>query len=324
MSTHIVGNIIKNSVVYGYAFSQPFSIYMDMFPMVQNQLEMDAALLQYGESNESVEHLQLTLNNLGHYDDKIDGFYGVLTEHALKQFQSSNNIDITGQADEETMKELLDKEKEKMLESISEELISIQYGEQSDRVKNVQQILYYLGYYNGKIDGLHGPKTDKAIQKVKQQNEHLFVETFTTKKTSYTSPTTSGDIIPNFQSKHGQLQSERIINHAKNYIGTPYVWGGSSPKPGFDCSGFVQFLFEKENKVIPRTVSDIWNFAKPTSTPSFGDLVFFETYKAGPSHLGIYIGKDAFIHAGTSSGVTISYLSESYWKNRYIGTKRIN
>ena len=322
MNTHIVGNIVKNSVVYGYAISQPFSIYMDMFPMVQNQLEKDEALLQYGESNEIVEHLQLTLNNLGYYDDEIDGYYGIYTEHALKQFQSSNHINKTGKADEETIKTLIENEKKEMLKSISEDLNSIQYGEKSDRVKNVQQVLYYLSYYEGKIDGSHGPLTDKAIQKAKQQNDFLTPQIIPTEsnKNITIDPIEKVIEIPKLEKSN---HHNKIINQAKNYMGIPYVWGGSSPKQGFDCSGFIQYVYKQENKVIPRTVSDIWNFASSTNAPTVGDLVFFETYKAGPSHLGIYVGENSFIHAGTSTGVTISNLSESYWKNRYIGAKTI-
>src|SRR5690625_8042248 len=99
-------------------------------------------------------------------------------------------------------------------------------------------------------------------------------------------------------------------------MGTPYVWGGSSPSSGFDCSGFIQYLYGQENKVIPRTVSEIWNFASPTSSPSVGDLVFFEKYTAGPSHLGIYLGKNEFIHSWFITRETIGNLTEDSRKNR--------
>ena len=116
-----------------------------------------------------------------------------------------------------------------------------------------------------------------------------------------------------------------LIAEAKKYIGTPYKWAGTSPS-GFDCSGFLQYVFKQEGMSIPRTVATIWadgNFKTVSaSNRQPGDIVFFETYKSGPSHAGIYLGGGEFIHAGSSRGVEISSLSNSYWNPRYIGTKR--
>lgn len=111
-----------------------------------------------------------------------------------------------------------------------------------------------------------------------------------------------------------------LITEAKKYIGVPYVWGGSTPS-GFDCSGYLNYVYAKVGISIPRTAETIWNATKPVSSLRAGDLVFFETYKAGPSHAGIYIGNNEFIHAGTSRGVEISDMNNTYWKPRYLGTK---
>jgi peptidoglycan DL-endopeptidase LytE len=111
-----------------------------------------------------------------------------------------------------------------------------------------------------------------------------------------------------------------LIAESKKYIGVPYVWAGSTPA-GFDCSGYLNYVYSKVGISIPRTVSSIWDATKAVSTPRAGDLVFFETYKPGPSHAGIYLGDGKFIHAGSSRGVEISDMNNSYWKPRYLGAK---
>jgi len=111
-----------------------------------------------------------------------------------------------------------------------------------------------------------------------------------------------------------------LIAESKKYIGVPYVWAGSTPA-GFDCSGYLNYAYSKVGISIPRTVASIWDATKPVSSPRAGDLVFFETYKPGPSHAGIYLGNGKFIHAGSSRGVEISDMNNSYWKPRYLGAK---
>ena len=113
-----------------------------------------------------------------------------------------------------------------------------------------------------------------------------------------------------------------LIADASVYIGVPYVWGGNTPTQGFDCSGFLVYVFNKQGVSLPRTMAQIWNVTTPVSSPSVGDIVYFETYKPGASHGGIYIGNNKFIHAGSSSGVTISDLTSSYWAPKYLGAKR--
>ncbi|RHW38070.1 peptidoglycan endopeptidase [Neobacillus notoginsengisoli] len=110
-----------------------------------------------------------------------------------------------------------------------------------------------------------------------------------------------------------------IINEAKKHLGAPYVWGGNTPA-GFDCSGYIKYVFGKAGISLPRTAATIWTATKPVSTIKLGDLVFFETYTTGPSHVGIYLGNNKFINAA-SNGVVISDMSNSYWKQRYLGAR---
>lgn len=120
-------------------------------------------------------------------------------------------------------------------------------------------------------------------------------------------------------------KADKIIATAKKYIGVPYVWGGESPS-GFDCSGFVQYVFKVHGISLNRTTETQYNHGSYVSKSNLkpGDLVFFQnTYRAGISHVGIYIGNGQFIHASSSKGVTISNLSSSYYTSHYYGARRI-
>ncbi len=118
---------------------------------------------------------------------------------------------------------------------------------------------------------------------------------------------------------------DSIINTAKKYTGTKYRFGGTTPK-GFDCSGFVQYVFKQNGFSIPRTADEQYNLGKKIKKRAElepGDLVFFSTYEKGASHCGIYLGKNKFIHVSSSKGVRIDSLDDSYWKPRWFGGKHI-
>ncbi|MEP0813953.1 MAG: SH3 domain-containing protein [bacterium] len=119
-----------------------------------------------------------------------------------------------------------------------------------------------------------------------------------------------------------------LINRALSLRGTPYRWSGESPG-GFDCSGFIYYLIQTATGVndLPRSAADMYrdlgvSVDKEDLRP--GDLVFFTTYKAGASHVGLYLGDGDFVHASSAQGeVTISNMSEGYYKERFIGAKRV-
>lgn len=115
-----------------------------------------------------------------------------------------------------------------------------------------------------------------------------------------------------------------ITSTATRFIGVPYRMGGTTSR-AFDCSGFTQAVYRINGITLPRTADVQYNVGKrvPSGKEAPGDLVFFETYLPGASHCGIYLGNGKFIHASSSRGVTISSLSETYYRNRYLGAKRV-
>ncbi len=119
-----------------------------------------------------------------------------------------------------------------------------------------------------------------------------------------------------------------LIEKAKTAIGTPYVWGGNSLIGGVDCSGLVQQVFASFGIQLPRVTYEQVGIGASVkrSKVSVGDLVFFDTdrAKAGPDHVGIYIGSGKFIHAPKpGKPVQISSLADSYYNDRLMAIRRI-
>lgn len=104
----------------------------------------------------------------------------------------------------------------------------------------------------------------------------------------------------------------------------PYVFGGDTPA-GFDCSGYLEYVFAKHGIRIPRTADEQYKLGKLVEPDDLeaGDLVFFTTYEPGASHCGIYLGNGNFIHASTSRGIRVDNLDNTYWASRYYGGKHI-
>lgn len=119
---------------------------------------------------------------------------------------------------------------------------------------------------------------------------------------------------------------QQIVNYAMNFLGTPYVWGGTSTS-GFDCSGFTQYVYAQMGYSIKRTAQQqLNNNGYEVTNLQPGDLVFFSNScsTSNVTHVGIYIGDNQFIHAANSgSGVKITSLSEDYYAYRYVGARRI-
>ena len=128
-------------------------------------------------------------------------------------------------------------------------------------------------------------------------------------------------------SQGGVANAEDIVAYGMKFMGMPYIWASSSPSNGgFDCSGFIYYVFKNNGYDIYRTnVEGYWNQVQRLSKPSVGDLVFFQnTYRVGPSHIGIYIGDGKFLNANSSKGIAIDNLSNSYWTSKFLGYGRLS
>lgn len=115
-----------------------------------------------------------------------------------------------------------------------------------------------------------------------------------------------------------------ILALSTHHLGAPYRWGGSAPG-GFDCSGFVRYVFDRTGIDLPRTTFAMFSTGTPVPAGQLqaGDVVFFQTISPGPSHAGVYLGDGRFIHASSGLGrVTITALTDPYYAARYLGARR--
>jgi cell wall-associated NlpC family hydrolase len=138
-------------------------------------------------------------------------------------------------------------------------------------------------------------------------------------------PAPSAPAAPAGRSVPGTADGYALSGTALSLRGAPYRDGGIDPN-GFDCSGFVRYVYEQHGVAMPRQVRDQFRVGKSVDRDRLapGDLVFFSTVAPGASHVGIAIGGDQFIHAPSEKGVVrVESLSQQYWASRYVGAKRV-
>lgn len=211
---------------------------------------------------------------------------------------------------------------------------ALKINSRGQAVAELQKKLSSLNYPIAACDGIFGPETKRAVLLFQRDNRlkptgvvdsktrRALKKAKPAKKTApkAAKPIKAEETQPFVQKKHVPA----IMKTARQYIGAPYRFGGATPK-GFDCSGYVQYVFGKYNYMLPRSADIQYNIGQKISAAAMreGDLVFFSADKKEISHCGIYTGGGKFIHASTSKGVRIDELKDPYWKPLYAGAKRI-
>lgn len=280
--------------------------------------------LKKGMTHSDVASLQEKLNILGYFEDEeYTTYFGEKTEAALKVFQKDVGIKQDGVAGKETFRLLTIKIKQN--EILPEHFTPISAGATGDKVVDIQKKLKNLDIYKAEISSVYDQATVDSVQNFQKANglpDTGIVDSATLIKLN----TASGKKTADRASASRRLVNAKAVSYAKQFIGAPYKWGASSGK-AFDCSGFTVYIMKKFNVNLGRTASSQFNNGTKVDRDDLqaGDLVFFSTYKKGPSHVGIYIGDNKFIHA--SSGVdqvTITNLDTNYYKKRYLGARRYN
>ena len=127
--------------------------------------------------------------------------------------------------------------------------------------------------------------------------------------------------------EHYLVGAQELMLQALSLTGIRYRYGGDTPATGFDCSGFVRYVFHQFGMIVPRRASDISQLGRTVERDELqpGDLVFFNTLRRPFSHVGIYLGEQRFIHAPSRGGqIEIVNMAERYWDRRYNGARRVD
>lgn len=194
----------------------------------------------------------------------------------------------------------------------------VQVQQSNWRLKVAQQKLQVLGFSDERPSGRMTEATSSALKSFQKQHK--------LKADGELNDATYHKLTWEAFAKEGipKVKGKEIVSRAAKYKGVPYVFGGTTTK-GFDCSGYVQYVFKDCKAKLPRLADEqaLQGIFVTQKQLRPGDLVFFTTYAPGASHVGIYAGDGQFWSASSSKGVILSSLKDDYWKQRYFGARRV-
>ncbi|MCE5189255.1 MAG: peptidoglycan-binding protein [Eubacteriales bacterium] len=266
--------------------------------------------IKLGDNGTDVESMQSRLNELGYYGSKINGYFGVATEEAVRAFQTKNKLDVDG-------------------------------------IFNVpDRDLLYSPDARPKIDPTSTPKpTPKPTKKPSSSSSSSSGSSSSTSSSSSSSGSTSSGASSSTDSSGSSADTssggdvsysasysgDGLVSVATAMLGKPYSWSEESPSKGFDCSGLVYFCLRtcgvSTSRYSASGFSSVSKWAEITSIGDLqkGDLLFFKNdTSSSVSHTGIYAGGGSFIHASSSAGKVIrSSIGTSYWTRNFVNGRRV-
>ncbi len=284
--------------------------------------EASTDYLQPGDKGTAVSQLQERLKELDYYDyPSITGFYGPVTEKAVRLFQKTNGLKADGMAGPETMTLLLNTEKAKYY--------CIRYGDRNDDVEQLQLRLCKLGYLDDSaVTGYFGMVTQDAVNEFQAKNG-LSVDAMAGKDTKaklYSSTALDWDkvnrVVDESRPSETDASAAALAGYANDQLGKPYAYAAEGPD-AFDAAGFVSYVLRCSGVSIKRCSSynlskiESWTKISQLNALVPGDILFFQSdTSARINHTGIYVGDNQFIHASSSNNcVTVSKISDYYERN---------
>ncbi len=287
--------------------------------------------LRPGDKGDIIQKIQVRLDELEYYQyESITGYYGPVTETAVKKFQRTHGMDANG---------LLDEESYSLLFSATAKYNEICLDDNGDLVEQLQQRLAELGYFEQEPTGYYGYNTVDAVRMFQNANDlqvdgRVDMDTrklmFSANAKIYDKSADESGINTLISDPAASTGITKMLEVAKEQEGKPYSYGSSGPN-SYDCAGFVYYVLKNSGVATTKlsaasyaTLSG-WETVSDISALSVGDLVFF-TAENGSSinHMGIYLGGGSFIHASPSAEcVKVSGMSSDYYLDNFATAKRI-